>query len=950
MKTEDIEYNGQIFSCRKIIDISSMIELLSLLAKKQQLLEDKLNFQEERINDKDKRISELEIMIKGVSLSKEEKFIPEKAIPSKKEEIKNDFDDDLDAFLKDDKKDENKNINQNEIKEEQEVKKDEVNINEEKPEEKIEEKVEKKPVEKKEEKKEERYEEKKEEKKEEKYEEKKEEKKEEKYEEKKEVKDDDIDDKKKEEVIENQININFEQKQTPNFIMKENLAQTENNQIPVSKNPEIKENANNVNDIDTNQNRSIPQESTQNSQNEEILKKIIKRIKLLESKIDTFQQKDFAAKALSVATDKANKSKLENRINLLNNKIEQLQDDQNKMKEEMAKIKEKAEDFNVYDLIKGNSDDGNIDVAKGLVMNLENKIYKKFGLYDSKLKKDEEDIYQNKNDFKNINNLINSLKESLNKNNKDIEELKNNNIEKYEEINKYISEINNKIKDINNKINLQNRNNNINEDKDKIDNKEQKDNQPITNNINDNIDNEELTEKIKELESKIEKINENIESLKEHHDEIKDNISKEENSLSQETLKFMKDIASRTSELEKHMKLILTQLNIKEVNERLDSLEKDMNKKCNKFEISELKEKLLTLEENEKDLNFKMDQMQQFIEKIRGDMQNFIKKIESLSGQINRISSDGGDNDKGKGPIIDINKFVDMNSFNEKNKEINKKFDKIRLSFEEVARNMDDIFLKLSHVPTDKDFSQFQTVIRTMIDDLKLSLNKKYAERTETSKSIKFLETQIKAIQESFQKKAEGADNWLLAKKPLNNYVCASCESIIKGELKKNSEFVPWNKYPNREEKSYRYGHGFSRMLQLINEDKKRELKEKDNLSDGGSDSESKYKLPNIKRLHINSGKLKNNNIYNIMSDDEINLPFDKHVGYKNELDPILTEERPKIMKIIKRNKNVTNSSYLNRMNEKERMASLIAKTQPNEVKEENQNEQNELNVITNKE
>ena len=100
MKTEDIEYNGQIFSCRKIIDISSMVELLSLLAKRQQYLEDKLNFQEERINDKDKRISELEIRIKGFSLSKEEKFPLEKEIPSIKNEIKNDLDeDDLDLFL-----------------------------------------------------------------------------------------------------------------------------------------------------------------------------------------------------------------------------------------------------------------------------------------------------------------------------------------------------------------------------------------------------------------------------------------------------------------------------------------------------------------------------------------------------------------------------------------------------------------------------------------------------------------------------------------------------------------------------------------------------------------------------------------------------------------------------------------------------------------------------------
>ena len=125
MKTEDIEYNGQIFSCRTIIDISSMVELLSLLAKRQKYLEDKINFQEERINDKDKRISELEIMIKGFSLSKEEKFPAEKEIiPSIKQEIKNEEDDDdLYAFLNKDNKQEEKDKD-NDLKEIKEIKKE----------------------------------------------------------------------------------------------------------------------------------------------------------------------------------------------------------------------------------------------------------------------------------------------------------------------------------------------------------------------------------------------------------------------------------------------------------------------------------------------------------------------------------------------------------------------------------------------------------------------------------------------------------------------------------------------------------------------------------------------------------------------------------------------------------------------------------------------------------
>ena len=142
---------------------------------------------------------------------------------------------------------------------------------------------------------------------------------------------------------------------------------------------------------------------------------------------------------------------------------------------------------------------------------------------------------------------------------------------------------------------------------------------------------------------------------------------------------------------------------------------------------------------------------------------------------MNRLTNENADMDKGKGSIIDITKLVDLNFFNEKQKEISKKFDKVRLSFEEVARNMDEILQKLSHMPNDKDFSQFQTIIKTTIEELKLNLNKRFSDKNETSKSIKFLETQIKSLQESLQKKVDGSDNWLLAKKPFNNYVCASC-------------------------------------------------------------------------------------------------------------------------------------------------------------------------------
>ena len=73
-------------------------------------------------------------------------------------------------------------------------------------------------------------------------------------------------------------------------------------------------------------------------------------------------------------------------------------------------------------------------------------------------------------------------------------------------------------------------------------------------------------------------------------------------------------------------------------------------------------------------------------------------------------------------------------------------------------------------------------------------------------------------------KKGEKNDNWLLAKKPVGGFSCASCESYI-GELKDKGDYVTWNKYPQRNiEKNYRVGNGFSRMLNMFNIDVKNSL------------------------------------------------------------------------------------------------------------------------------
>ena len=898
-----------------------MIELLSALAKKQEYLEKKIEFQDQRINDKDNRISELEIMIKGASQSKEEKFPSEKEIQKEKEKERekeknkeveekdddlkeSDLDDYLDKIDKSEEKenDEEKENEKSEPKDESKEKdynEENKNKNED-DEEKNNNGEESKDKDKEEEKdtKEDKAD--------------KEEKGEEDNKKKSSNEDEKEDTKKKNEDEEDKAKTKTEEIKDENSNIKENeksLAFSGNVTDKTKQKEASKEN----------QTKSDAQkEKTGDNKDSttETIKKIIKKIKIMESKITNLEKNEGASQYTKKTTigSSAGSKATDARINALNKRIEELNEKIKNLQDELEKVKVKAEDFNVYDIFKGGEggdDGGNIDMCKGLVMALENKVFKKFGFYDVKFKKNEGDVYQCQNDIKNVNALINGINDRLKRMTNEMNEIKNTNDTRYVDMNKLIKEINEKINQIDEKINKNNKTNS-NEHK-------------------------ELEDKIKELEQEMQQQNDNIDISK---------YVKDQGQMNPEDLKLLKDLSNRINEVEKFIKITFGKFNPQEINDRLDNLETEMVKKGNKYEINELSDKLLYYDENEKDLNFKMDNLQIYNEKIRGDMQQIIKKIEYLSGELNRIASENSEGSKGNVPILDLTKLVDLNLFNENKKEVNKKFDKVRLSFEEIARNLDDILEKLSHTPSDADFAQFQSIIKNMIEELKLNMNKKYADKSETNKSIKFLETQIKTIQESFTKKMEGADNWLLAKKPLNNYVCASCESIIRGELDKRSEYIPWNRYPNRDEKSYRMGHGFSRMLQMINEDKRKsqEMKEKDNMSDeerSRSDSEQNIlvngsvKLPKLKHRYLNSGKLKNNNSIN-NEDDNNNVPIDSNNPY-DDADQIISSDRPKIMKIYKKttNRQVVQSSYLNRKEQiknNDNLPNLVVKTVPNDV------------------
>jgi transcriptional regulator NrdR family protein len=169
---------------------------------------------------------------------------------------------------------------------------------------------------------------------------------------------------------------------------------------------------------------------------------------------------------------------------------------------------------------------------------------------------------------------------------------------------------------------------------------------------------------------------------------------------------------------------------------------------------------------------------------------------------------------------IDSSKYLEIYQFNEFKNSVSKEFERVQYSINELNRLIEEILMQLKSKVSDIDLRNLEEYLMTKLEELKSACNKKFADKNETSKNLKYLDQQIKHIIDVYIKKSEKSDNWLLAKKPLGGNSCASCETYI-GELQDNNQFVPWNKYPMRDpnDKLYRIGNGFSKMLQMINVD-----------------------------------------------------------------------------------------------------------------------------------
>ena len=643
--------------------------------------------------------------------------------------------------------------------------------------------------------------------------------------------------------------------------------------------------------------------------NPDMIRKLFRRVRDTEKKIVELLKKTQEHTQLN--------NKINNNHDLIDvdiKKIDKVQKELDDLTKKFAEfkidyedVKVKVQDFNIYDLFKDGegASGGNIDVSKALIMALENKVFKKFSYYDERYKAYDTDIFKIKEDNKNNNNSVEFVKVQSQKQAQDIKDLNQNFEKEISQLREKLEEFGKKMKNIH------------------IHAKEGEGDSKSTINFSDLID-----QKLKEFEDQIKNL------IKKELDEINNNQQKKESDLKEENETNKMNI-KRFNDIEKNIKQIVDEIEPKFFKERFQNLENELLKKFTKIEGLDLKNKINSLEEELKEQSLKLDTNHQAWDKNKSDINNLVKKLEFLNTEYARLSLQKVSVVAEKPEInYDFKNYLEKAEYKENKKEVNSKFEKVRLAIENLGRNLESIVNSLSHTVNEKELVSYQGVVKNTIDELKLFINKRYADKIDTNKSLKYLEAQIKTYLEA--RKGDGSDNWLLAKKPLNTYLCASCESVIRGELDKRSEYIAWNKYPQREDKTYRMGHGFSRMLQMVNDDimkstdtdkidtniflntNSNNYNQKDdedvNLTiQASSNSPGNIKLPRVKNKNANT----NTNNSQALNNMEFNLKKEKNKDNKDEKRIITSPydepnidspnlNRPQIMRIYKLNKNAT--------------------------------------------
>ncbi len=594
----------------------------------------------------------------------------------------------------------------------------------------------------------------------------------------------------------------------------------------------------------------------------------------------------------------------ESEIKLINDRINSLLQKNEEYDQKLDNLMVKTTELDVFSMFK-DSGDGTIDATKLLVKSLEEKVFKKFELVDARYKKDSLDNLKIKTNIENIT-------------------------PKLDQFNRELVRINDMNK----------------QQKDDLDNYKKENQEQNLDNIN-NINND-INQKLLDLKNELENNLKNKMKLIENQLKILQNSNNDNNNTfdllklglgnngldseaSQALEKKINDLRKKTNDLENTLKLFMDKKEIDSITKEIKDLKLLIDKKITKDDLKELYNFHLSDLDEINDIKDRESITYDELRKTIKDLQNMQQRMESISGNLALLQNTPSN---GNAKIIDFSKYVDNQKLTEALKPFLREFDKVYKEIDSFRRDLNEVdnqnknYIKNSISKLDEDFNN-------KINELKVFIQKKYLEKFEFHKTIKSLEVQIKSLND--EPKKNDADNWLLAKRPLKCFNCASCEANIKNDNYNTADYLPWKKYP-RGEKIHRMGQGFSHMLQMMTSEfiksieknefpTEYELSARNNTTNNISNTisnqfdkstvtgfvinnkEQEDGLQNLKKSKMKLPKVKQFSKPKIRKyEDNLPISDDEFPGNNIEVnkDLVVNSSSPKILKITKKTKQKT--------------------------------------------
>ena len=594
----------------------------------------------------------------------------------------------------------------------------------------------------------------------------------------------------------------------------------------------------------------------------------------------------------------------ESEIKLINDRINSLLQKNEEYDQKLDNLMVKTSELDVFSMFK-DSGDGTIDATKLLVKSLEEKVFKKFELVDARYKKDSLDNLKMKTNIENITPKLDQF-------NRELVRISDMNKQQKDDLDNYKKE--------NQEQNLDNINNINNDINQKL--------LDLKNELENNLKN-----KMKLIENQLKILQNSNNDNNNTFDLLKLGLGNNglDSEASQALEKKINDLRKKTNDLENTLKLFMDKKEIDSITKEIKDLKLLIDKKITKDDLKELYNFHLSDLDEINDIKDRESITYDELRKTIKDLQNMQQRMESISGNLALLQNTPSN---GNAKIIDFSKYIDNQKLTEALKPFLREFDKVYKEIDSFRRDLNEVdnqnknYIKNSISKLDEDFNN-------KINELKVFIQKKYLEKFEFHKTIKSLEVQIKSLND--EPKKNDADNWLLAKRPLKCFNCASCEANIKNDNYNTADYLPWKKYP-RGEKIHRMGQGFSHMLQMMTSEfiksieknefpMEYELSARNNTTNNISNTisnqfdkstvtgfvinnkEQEDGLQNLKKSKMKLPKVKQFSKPKIRKyEDNLPISDDEFPGNNIEVnkDLVVNSSSPKILKITKKTKQKT--------------------------------------------